>query len=99
MPLCAAERRERCSSSGDLAGAAEDVAEPVVHPESDENTHGDEGEQLHDRLERDGRDQAFVALGGIEMAGAEQDGERGKQHRDVEGVVAEERAARLACPA
>ena len=48
----------------------------------------DERQQLHQRLEGDRRHQAFVALGRVEMARAEQDREGGEQHGDVERVVA-----------
>ena len=90
----AADREQR-AQLGHLAGAAEDVVEAVVHPEGDEQAHRDEGEQLHHRLECDRRHQALVALGGVEVARAEQDGEGGQQHGDVEGVVAEEQRRAL----
>ena len=92
----APERQQRIELRH-LRGAVEDVAEAVVHPEGDEQPDGEEGEQLDQRLERDRRDHALVALGRVEVAGAEQDGEGGEQHRDVERVVPEEQRARSAC--
>ena len=90
-----ASERQQGAQLGRLAGAAEDVAETVVEPERDKQPHRDEGEKLHQRLERDGGDQAFMALGGVEVAGAEEDGEGGEQHRDVESVVAYEQRRAL----
>ena len=64
-------------------------------PKVTKSADREEGEQLHQRLEGDRRHHALVALGGVEVARAEQDGERGEHHRDVERVVAAGTAARL----
>ena len=67
---------EQLARSADIRRARrKDVGETVVQAERDEDAHGDEREQLDDRFERDRGYQPFVALGSVEVAGAEQDGE------------------------
>ena len=78
------------------AARAEDVAEAVEHAEGDEDADREEREQLDHRLEGDRRDHALVALGRVEVARAEEDGEGRQQQRDVERGVAAGRAARPA---
>jgi len=73
------------------AREGEDLAEPVVEAERDERAHRQEGEELHDRLEGDRRDEALVPLGRVEVARAEEDGERGERQRDVERAVLDDR--------
>ena len=69
--------------------AAKDVVEAVVDAEGHEQADGDKCQQLDQRFERDGGDQAFMPLGRVEVARAEENGEGREQHRDVERVVAE----------
>ena len=59
--------------------AGEYVGKAVVQHISRIHTDCDESEQLDHGFERDGSDQAFVALGRVEMAGTEQDGEYRQQ--------------------
>ncbi|MCY1434806.1 hypothetical protein D9M71_508780 [compost metagenome] len=67
----------------------------MVEAEGGEDAHGEEGQQLDQRLEGDGRHHAFVTLGGIQVAGAEDDGEQRQQQRHIQrGVL--QRAERLA---
>nr|GEZ17028.1 putative ABC transporter, ATP-binding protein [Tanacetum cinerariifolium] len=66
----------------------EQIVHPVVKPERDERTNGHESEQLDQRLERNRQDHAPVVFGGVEVAGAEDDGEqREHQGNDQCGVL------------
>ena len=67
---------------GALRGALDEAADAAEHGEDDEEADRQKGRQLDERLGRDGHDQAFLVLGGIDVAGAEQDGEGGHQQRD-----------------
>ena len=51
-----------------LRGTREQVGKAAVQAEGDEHADREEGEQLDDRLERDRRDHAFVALGRVGIA-------------------------------
>jgi len=73
------------------AGPFEDVAETVIHEEGDKYSGRQKGDQFDDGLESDGRHQAFVALGGLQVAGAEQYREDRQNQRDVKGRVLVER--------
>jgi hypothetical protein len=91
-PVSGRRRRQSGAQLGHRGGAREEVAEAVVQsPRRDEDADGEEGDQLDHRLEGDRRHHALVALGGIEVAGAEQDGEGGEDHRDVERAVLPQR--------
>ncbi len=65
----------------------EDVAQTVVHEERHVDADGEERDQLHDGLEGDRGDHALVALGRVELARAEGDGEERHEERDIEGRV------------
>ena len=60
-------------------------------PQVTNDADREERDQLHDRLERDRRDEALVALGGVEMPRAEQDREDREQQRDPERRVGADR--------
>jgi hypothetical protein len=75
---------------GHRCGTGEDVAHALVHAPDDEGADGQEGHQLDHRFDGDRRHHAFVTLGGIEVAGAEQDGEGGQDHRHVKRAVLEQ---------
>ena len=72
----------------------EDVAETVIHAVGHDETDRDEGDQLDYRFERDRRHHALVVLGGVDVAGAEQDAEGGHQQGDVQSEIAPERRRR-----
>ena len=62
----------------------------------DEDADREEGDQLDQRLEGDGGHHALVALGGVEVARAEDDGEERHEQRHVErGVLHDDQRARL----
>ena len=65
----------------------ENIADAVVHAPDHEDADGKKGDQLDHGLDRDRRDHAFVALGGVEVAGAEKDGEYGEDHRHIQRAV------------
>ena len=92
-PPASARRRGagELAQPGRCAGEAEDVAEAAVDAKRDERPDGEEGEELHQRLERDRGDEPLVPLGDVEVARAEQDRERGERDRDVERLVLQER--------
>ena len=64
------------------AARCEEPADAAEHREDDEEADRQEGCELDERLGRDGDDQAFLVLGGIDVAGAEQDGKGRHQERD-----------------
>ena len=68
-------------------GLVEQVGKAVIQAEGDEQADRQKGHQLDDRLEGDGRHHALVTLTGIEVPGAEQDGEGRQQQGHVEGRV------------
>ena len=57
------------------------------HPDTDRR----EGRELDDRFHGDRQHQPILMLGGVGMAGAEQDGEDGQHQSDQESEVAEQR--------
>ncbi|MNZ58058.1 hypothetical protein D3C78_760570 [compost metagenome] len=65
---------------GGAAGASEEVIETVEQAEGDVGAHREEGQQLDQGLEGNGQHHATVVLGGVEVAGAEEDGEQ-RQHQ------------------
>ena len=69
----------------------EQVAEPAIEPERDEQPDGEKGDELDDRLEGDRGDHPFVALRGVEMPGTEQDREHRERQRGIERGVGEQR--------
>ena len=79
----------------------EQVRRPAEQAPGDEHAHGHEGQQLDQRLERDGRDQAFVALAAVEVARAEHHREAGQRQRHAAACRRATRphAARQAPPA
>ncbi len=78
---------EQALQLGHCGGARVEVAEAVVEPVGDVDADREEGEQLDHRLEGDRRHHALVALGGVEVAGAEQHREGSERQRDVERAV------------
>ena len=69
---------------GVLGGALDEAADAAEHGEDDEEADRQEGRELDQRLGGDRHDQAFLVLGRIDVAGAEQHGERGHRQRDDE---------------
>ena len=72
-------------------GVGQQLAEPAEHSPGHVGAEHQEGEQLDQRLEGHGVDHPLVVLGGIGVAGPEEDGEGGHHHRHVEGGVGEQR--------
>jgi hypothetical protein len=60
--------------------APEGPFDPPAQRPDDEHAHGDQGAELDHRLDGDGHDDAMVALGRVEVAGAEEDGEDREAH-------------------
>ncbi len=77
----------------EIVGAGQHVAHAVEHAPGDVGTQRHEGAELDHRLEGDGMDQALVVLGGVGVAGAEQDREQRHDRGDVEGGIGEQRRA------
>ena len=71
----------------------EQVAEPVENAVGDVKPDGQERQQLDDRFEGDGDHHAFVMFRGVDVAGAEQDGEQGHDQGHEKGRVLEQRHA------
>ena len=69
----------------------EHIDKPVVQHEGREHAHAQEGDQFHDRLERNRRHHTLVAFAGIEMAGPEQDGECSKGQRNIQRGILQDR--------
>ncbi len=67
------------------------VADAVVNAPDHEDAHRQEGRELDHGFDGDCRHHAFVALGGVEVARAEEDGKRGQDHRHVKRTVLEDR--------
>ena len=65
-----------------LGGALEEPADAAEHGEDDEEADRQEGGKLDEQLGRDGDDQAFLMLGRVDVAGAEQHGKGRHQERD-----------------
>jgi hypothetical protein len=86
--------RPRLGKSGQGRRLARDVAETVEQAPGHERADGDESDQLHDRLERDGQHHAGMVLGRIHVARAEQNREKRQSRRDVDRGVADRGAAR-----
>ncbi|MCY1345726.1 hypothetical protein D9M69_317910 [compost metagenome] len=63
-----------------IAGALEQVVEAVEQAEGDVGAHREESQKLDQGFEGDRQHHAAVVLGGVEVAGAEEDGEQG-QHQ------------------
>ena len=80
-----------------LAGAAEDGLQPAPGID-DENAHGEQSRQLDHGLEGNGGDNAVMLFLGIDMAGAEQDGEHGHGRCDAEGQTDIVNAGKTALP-
>ena len=76
--------REDFAELGPGADCVEEVADAAEHGEHHEEADRQERRQLDQRLGGDRDDQAFLVLGGIDVAGAEQDGEDGHRYRDDE---------------
>ena len=55
-------------------GLIEQIVEAVIQAEGHERANGEKREQLDQRLERNGQYHAPVVFGGVEVAGAEDDG-------------------------
>ena len=72
---------------GALLRALEQPADAAKHGEDDEEANRQEGRELDQRLGGNGNDQALLVLGGVDMAGAEQDRERRHRQGDDEGGV------------
>ena len=70
-------------------GLGEQVAQAIEHAPGDIDAQGQEGDQLDQRFEGDRLQQADMVLGGIGVAGAEQDGEQRHDRRDIEGGIAQ----------
>ena len=84
------ERRHHRPQLGLSRRPREEVAEAVVDAEGDESADGEKREELHQRFERDRGHHALVMLGGVEVARAEGDGERGQDQRHPQrGILAE----------
>ena len=75
---------------GSLSARANNAQRPGEHDESHEDADGEEGDELDDRLGRDRQHQPVLMLGGVDVAGAEQHGERRHQQRDEQRDVAEQ---------
>ena len=71
-------------------GAGENVAGAVEHNKSGKYADSKKGRQLEDGFERNRCDDAFVTFCGIEMTGAEQDGEQGHQQSNIESAICPE---------
>ncbi len=81
-----------------LDRACEQIERAVEHDEGDENADGGEGHELDDQFRRDRQHQAVLMLGGVDVAGAEQNGEGRHGQRDEQRDVAEQRrTAGAAC--
>ena len=72
---------------GTLLRAFEQAADATEHGEQDEEADRQECRELDQRFGGDGNDQAFLVLGGVDVAGAEQDGEGRHRQGDDEGRV------------
>ena len=70
-------------------GGAEARDEAVGHLRPGKQTHRNEGHELHQRFQRHRQHQAVVMLRGIDLAGAEKDGEHGQKHRQIERRLAQ----------
>ena len=66
-------------------GPLEQVAKPAIKSVGDEQSDRQKGNQLDHRLERHRCHHTLVTLGCIEMAGAEQDGEKCQDQRNQKG--------------
>ena len=81
--------------SGVVGGLLDETADAAEHRERDEEAHGQERRELHQQFGGDGDDQPFLVLRGVDMARAEEDGERRHEQRDHKRRVdrdAEQRA-------
>ncbi len=83
--------RQHGSRVGLLEGLAQQRDRAVEQPERDENADAYESDKLHDGFGRDRQHQPVLVLGGVDVPGAEQDGEGRHCHCDVECNVAEHR--------
>jgi hypothetical protein len=72
---------------GALLCALEQPGNAAEHGEEDEEADGQKRRELDQRLGGDGDDQALLVLGGVDVAGTEQDGERRHRQGDDEGGV------------
>ncbi len=76
---------------GALHRLREQCGRPVEHPERHEDADGEERDQLDDRFRGDRQHQSILMLGGVDVTGAEQHGERCHRQRDEQRDVAEHR--------
>ena len=74
LPLKLAARRSRWISALGVR-ALDEAADAAEHGEDDEEADRQERRELDQRLGRDRHDQAFLVLGGVDVARAEQHGE------------------------
>ena len=79
--------REQGGEIGRDGRTHENIVPTVVDVERDHHADGQKRDQLDHRLERDRGDHPFVALGGVEVPGAENHRERGQRERHVERGV------------
>ena len=84
-------RANFCAISGTAAACAIEVARAVEQDEGDEDADREEGEELHHRLHRDRQHHAVLVLGGVGVAGAEEDGEERERGGDEQREVADDR--------
>jgi hypothetical protein len=93
--------REVCADAGRLPEKHEiraafgdprqDRVHAAEHPEGDVDPDHQEGDELHDRLERDGQHEPVLVLGGVRVAGAERNCEACEHHGHDKRQIAEER--------
>ena len=72
------------------------IADPVVEPPDDEGADGEKRNQLDDRFDRDGENEAVLMLLGVDAPGAERHREDGEQQRHREIKRGRGRARRQA---
>ena len=72
---------------GALLRAFEQAADAAEHGEQDEEANRQKCRELDQRFGCDGNDQAFLVLGGVDVTGAEQNGEGRHRQGDDEGRV------------
>ena len=93
MPPCKPCAKTVAISASRL-DALEEAADAAEHGEHDEEADRQEGGELDEQLGRDRDDQAFLVLGGVDVAGAEQDGEGRHRQGDDEAPC---RSANCSC--
>ena len=88
LPAIEATGKQR-RDSGFGRGTFEKRPDAAHHTEHDETADRHEGHQLHQRFDRDGENHAVLMLGGVDVAGTEQNcedahGERHQQRQAIE---------------